>query len=184
MYLQCALELAKAQDFEHGSKKKESERNDLPQSRKRTDFPRTKERLSRIKRAKALELFIFDISRLLQQVTGNVMKWKEITVAFHSSKYSGLKFRVFYETNGTVFSGSGWTNQSQIIRFQVSRDNTRSNVGLSYICLLALGLFDDSEVEINGVLGEGDNITFIVRISKESATFTVSLYFPDRKSVV
>ena len=29
---------------------------------------------------------------------------------------------------------------------------------------LALGLFDDSEVEMNGVLGEGDNITFIVRI--------------------
>ena len=44
------------------------------------------------------------------------------------------------------------------------RESTRSNVGLTYICLLALGLFDDSEVEINGVLGEGDNITFIVRI--------------------
>ena len=85
-------------------------------------------------------------------------------VAFHSTKYSGLKFRVFYATNGTVFSGSGWTNQSQIIRFQVSRENTRSNVGLSYICLLVLGLFDDSEVEMNGVLGGGDNITFIVRI--------------------
>ena len=27
-----------------------------------------------------------------------------------------------------------------------------------------LGLLDDSEVEINDVLGEGDNITFIVRI--------------------
>ena len=25
---------------------------------------------------------------------------------FHSTKYSGLKFRVFYWTNGTVFSGS------------------------------------------------------------------------------
>ena len=56
-----------------------------------------------------------------------------------------------------------WTNQSQIIRFQVSRENTRSG-GLFYLCLLALGLFDDSEVEINDVLGEGDNITFIVRI--------------------
>ena len=42
-----------------------------------------------------------------------------------------------------------WTNQSQIIRFQVSRENTRSNGGLFYLCLLALGLFDDSEVEIN-----------------------------------
>ena len=58
-----------------------------------------------------------------------------------------------------------WTNQSQTIRFQVSRENTRSNGGLFYLCLLALGLFDDSEVEINHVLGEGDNITFI--------------YFPD-----
>ena len=59
-----------------------------------------------------------------------------------------------------------WTNQSQIIRFQVSRENTRSNGGLFYlkVCLLALGLFDDSEVEINDVLGEDDNITFIVRI--------------------
>ena len=57
-----------------------------------------------------------------------------------------------------------WTNQSQIIRFQVSRENTRSNGGLFYLCLLALGLLDDSEVEINDVLGEGDNITFIVRI--------------------
>ena len=73
-----------------------------------------------------------------------------------------------------------WTNQSQIIRFQVSRENTRSNGGLFYLCLHALGLFDDSEVEINDVLGEGDDITFIVRIEKESATiFTVPLYFPD-----
>ena len=56
------------------------------------------------------------------------------------------------------------TNQSQIIGFQVSRENTRSNGGLFYLCLLALGLFDDSEVVINDVLGEGDNITFIVRI--------------------
>ena len=40
----------------------------------------------------------------------------------------------------------------------------RSNGGLFYLCLLALGLFDDSEVQINDVLGEGDNITFIVRI--------------------
>ena len=57
-----------------------------------------------------------------------------------------------------------WTNQFQIIRFQVSHENTRSNGGFFYLCLLSLGLFDDSEVEINDVLGEGDNITFIVRI--------------------
>ena len=31
-------------------------------------------------------------------------------------------------------------------------------------CLLALGLLNDSEVKINDVLGEGDNIPFIVRI--------------------
>ena len=57
-----------------------------------------------------------------------------------------------------------WTNQSQVIRFQVSRENTRSNRGFFYLCFLALGLLGDSEVEINDVLGEGDNITFIVRI--------------------
>ena len=39
-----------------------------------------------------------------------------------------------------------------------------SNGGLFYLCLLDLGLLNDSEVEINDVLGEGDNITFIVRI--------------------
>ena len=57
-----------------------------------------------------------------------------------------------------------WTNQSQVIRFQVSRENTRSNGGLFYLCFLALGLLDDSEVEMNDVLGEGDNIAFIVWI--------------------
>ena len=57
-----------------------------------------------------------------------------------------------------------WINQSQVIRFQVSRENMRSNGGLFYLCLLLLGLLDDSEVEINDVLGEGDNITFIVKI--------------------
>ena len=57
-----------------------------------------------------------------------------------------------------------WTNQSQIVRFQVPRENTRSNGGLFYLCLLALGLFDDSEFEINDVLGEGDNITFVLRM--------------------
>ena len=46
-----------------------------------------------------------------------------------------------------------WTNQSQVIRFQVLRKNTTSNGGLFYLCLLALGLLDDSKVEINDVLG-------------------------------
>ena len=57
-----------------------------------------------------------------------------------------------------------WTNQSQVIRFQVSCENMRSNRGLFYVCFLALGLLDDSEVEMNDVLGEGDNIAFIVWI--------------------
>ena len=57
-----------------------------------------------------------------------------------------------------------WTIQSQVIRFQVSRENTRSNGGLFYLCFLALGLLDDSEVEMNDVLGGGDNIAFIVWI--------------------
>ena len=84
--------------------------------------------------------------------------------AFHSTKYSCLKFRVFHATNGTVFSGS---LDHPIPGHQVpsfARENTRSNGWLFYFCLLALGLLDDSEVEINDVLGEGDNITFIVRI--------------------
>ena len=57
-----------------------------------------------------------------------------------------------------------WTIQSQVIRFQVSRENTRPNGGLFYLCFLALGLLDDSEVEMNDVLGGGDNIAFIVWI--------------------
>ena len=57
-----------------------------------------------------------------------------------------------------------WTTQSQVISFQVSRENTRSNGWLFYLYFLALGLLDDSEVEINDVLGEGDNITVMVRI--------------------
>ena len=58
-----------------------------------------------------------------------------------------------------------WTNPSQVVRFQVSRENTNwSNGGLFYLYLLALGLLDDAEVEIIYVLGEGDNMTFIVRI--------------------
>ena len=35
-----------------------------------------------------------------------------------------------------------WTNPSQVIRFQ------------DYLCLLALWLLDDAEVEVNDVLGE------------------------------
>ena len=89
--------------------------------------------------------------------------------AFHSTKYSGLKFRVFHARNVTVFSvlldhSYGWTNPSQVFRFQVLCENTKSNGGLFYLCLLALGLLDDAEVETNDVLGEGDKITFIIQI--------------------
>ena len=42
-----------------------------------------------------------------------------------------------------------WINPSQVIRFQVLLKNTKSNRGLFYLSLLALGLLDDSEVEIN-----------------------------------
>ena len=51
-------------------------------------------------------------------------------------------------------------------RFQVSRENTKSNGRLFYLCLLALGLLDDSEVKINDGLDEGHRITFIVRIER------------------
>ena len=64
-----------------------------------------------------------------------------------------------------------WINPSQVIWFQVSRENTKSNGGLFYLCLLALGCsIDCTEVEINDVLGVDDNITFIIIIYKESAT--------------
>ena len=66
-----------------------------------------------------------------------------------------------------------WINPSQVIRFQVSFENTKSNRGLFYLSILALGLLDDSEVEINDILGESDNITFIVRIWKESTTISL-----------
>ena len=58
------------------------------------------------------------------------------------------------------------TNPSEVIRCQVSRENTKSNGRLFYLCLHALGLFDDAdhEAKINDALGAGDNITVIVRI--------------------
>ena len=48
------------------------------------------------------------------------------------------------------------------------RENRKSNGRLFYLC--PLGLVDDFEVKINDVLDKDDNITFIVRIQKESAT--------------
>ena len=70
--------------------------------------------------------------------------------AFHSTKYSGLKFRVFHATNGTVISGSKF--------------GAKTEDSFTFVYLLSGCSIDDAEVEINDVLGEGDNITFIVRI--------------------
>ena len=76
--------------------------------------------------------------------------------AFHSTKYSGLKWRVYHCMRRVEqYLPFRWTNPSQVIRFQVSRGNTKSNGGLFYLCLLALALFDDAEAEINDVLGAG-----------------------------
>ena len=60
------------------------------------------------------------------------------------------------------------TNDTVIFRFvplTIPRPSgSKFREGLFYLCLLALGLLNDSEVKINDVLGEGDNIPFIVRI--------------------
>ena len=66
----------------------------------------------------------------------------------------------------TVFS-FGCTNPSQAIRFQVLSKNAKSNGGLFAFFIIFYLLWDCStysEVKINDVLGEHDNITFIVHI--------------------
>ena len=64
----------------------------------------------------------------------------------------------------SIFRFLGLTrSRSMIIKFQVSRENTKSNGGL-FVYLLSGCSIDDAEVKINHVLGEGDIITFIVRI--------------------
>ena len=68
--------------------------------------------------------------------------------------WQNLKFRVLHATN-----------KNSIFRPFVRLTNPRlSNGGLFHLCLFPLGMLDDSEVEINDVLGEGANITFMVRI--------------------
>ena len=45
-----------------------------------------------------------------------------------------------------------------------------------------MGLFDDSEVVINNVLGDDDNINFIIKNLKGVCEYikgTILLYFPD-----
>ena len=73
-------------------------------------------------------------------------------ILFWNSGYSMRRMEQYFPMR--------WTNQSQVIRFQVSRENTRSNGGLFYLYFLALGLLKGSEVEINDVLSEGDNGCF------------------------
>ena len=67
------------------------------------------------------------------------MKWG----AFHSTKFSGLKFRVFHATNGTVFKFGAKTDDS-----------------FTFVYLLSGCSIDDAEVKINDVLGKGDNTTY------------------------
>lgn len=66
-----------------------------------------------------------------------------------------------HATSGTIFSG--WLDNPSWA-FQVSRENTKSNRGLFAfftIIYLPWGCLTSSEVEINYVLGEDDNISFI-----------------------
>ena len=66
--------------------------------------------------------------------------------AFHSTKFSGLKFRVFHATNGTVFSGSKF--------------GAKTEDSFTFVYLLSGCSIDDAEVKINDVLGKGDNTTY------------------------
>ena len=54
------------------------------------------------------------------------------------------------------------TPGDQVLSF--NRAKIRNQTEYFYLCLLALWSLDDAEVEINDVLGEGDNITFTVGI--------------------
>ena len=121
------------------------------------------------------------------------IKEADIGGAFHSTKNSGMKFRVFHVTNGTVFSG--WFEPS---RPSPSRTNFRAKIrnkqgnqkmADSLSILLALELLDDYEVEISEVLDEDDDITlFSVGSSymrrnlnrvRDYFEGTTPLYFPD-----
>ena len=85
-------------------------------------------------------------------------KKSEIMGAFHSTKYSDLKFRVFLAR-----------------KYEIKR---RSLCLFNLFFNLLLGLLDDSEFEMNDVFWENDNITLIiVGILKESAT-TLRVRYP------
>ena len=65
--------------------------------------------------------------------------------AFHSTKCSSLKFRVFHATNGTYFPVPSLARKR--------RDS------LTFVYLLSGYSIEDAEVKINDLLGEGDNTT-------------------------
>ena len=58
---------------------------------------------------------------------------------------------------------SGWLEQP-VPDYQVPSFAQKYEIAFFYHVLLALGLLDDSEFEINDVLDEDNNITFIVGI--------------------
>ena len=76
---------------------------------------------------------------------GRTIAYPQIKGTFHSTKFSGLKFRVFHATNGTVFSGSKFGAKTEDF--------------FTFVYLLSGCSIDDAEVKINDVLGEGDNTT-------------------------
>ena len=98
--------------------------------------------------------------------TVNYLAFRNLRLKSIQTKDENLEGLLSEKQHGYIIFRFVGLTDPQIIRFQVSRENTRSNGGLFYLCLLTLGLLDDSEVEINDVLGEGDNITFIVRIKR------------------
>ena len=89
--------------------------------------------------------------------------WVRYTVgAFHSTKYSGLIFRVFHATNGTVFSGSLYypIPGHQVPSFARKYEIKRIALLPLFTCLgVARRL--RSWKKKKDALGEGDNITFI-----------------------
>ena len=96
--------------------------------------------------------------------------------AFHATRYSGLKFRVFHVTRGTVFS-----HPSQVITHQVSHENTKQTKRKQTAeflpllpDLLSLELHDESEVETNDVLDADDN-----NRAHDYSECTIPRYFPD-----
>ena len=77
--------------------------------------------------------------------------------AFHSTKNSGMKFRVFHVTNGTVFSS--WLDQA-FPGFAREYEVNKGNKWWQTLCLFYLlwSCSTTPEVKTSGVLGEDDDI--------------------------